>query len=408
MPKLNSGFYDVGGVRLPRPFKIRRFSHFGLNVEDVERCLAFYTDLLGFMVSEELELRGRFKSKEEAARYSFTRGIFMRHGNDHHSAVLFPKFVLNALADYPRLSPASVFNQLAWQVGSIREVCDAIDWLQGSKIDLLRVGRDQPGGNWHVYSFDPDRYVNELFYGLEQIGWDRRSKPLSVYAPQTESPSLPILPEYAEVERALNRGADPGSGYRFDRMGDPVFDVDGILMPRPFKIVRTGPARLFVSDLDVSLRYYVDLLGFTVTQEVDWKGHRCVFLRVNTEHHALALYPVAARAELGIDDQNPILSIGLQMANYRQLRNAVHYLRDRGATVSILPGKLTPGTDYSALVRDPEGNRFQLYYYMAQVTATEQPDATPAAPEASIDDWPETVAARPDSFAGEVFLGPFG
>ena len=34
--------YDVGGVLLDRPFRIRRLGHFGYNVDDIAACLEFY------------------------------------------------------------------------------------------------------------------------------------------------------------------------------------------------------------------------------------------------------------------------------------------------------------------------------------------------------------------------------
>ncbi|MEA2641432.1 MAG: hypothetical protein QOF51_2826, partial [Chloroflexota bacterium] len=40
--------YDVGGVMLDRPFKIRRLGHFGFNVLDMPAARHFYVDLLGF------------------------------------------------------------------------------------------------------------------------------------------------------------------------------------------------------------------------------------------------------------------------------------------------------------------------------------------------------------------------
>ena len=42
--------YDVGGVLMERPFKIRRLGHFGINVVDMEKGKRFYRDLLGFRV----------------------------------------------------------------------------------------------------------------------------------------------------------------------------------------------------------------------------------------------------------------------------------------------------------------------------------------------------------------------
>jgi catechol 2,3-dioxygenase-like lactoylglutathione lyase family enzyme len=47
--------YNVGGLWLDRPFKIRRLGHFGFNVERVEECRAFYSDLLGFVVSDKAD-----------------------------------------------------------------------------------------------------------------------------------------------------------------------------------------------------------------------------------------------------------------------------------------------------------------------------------------------------------------
>ena len=40
--------FDVGGVLLDRPFKVRRLGHFGFNVDDIEAHRHFYGDLLGF------------------------------------------------------------------------------------------------------------------------------------------------------------------------------------------------------------------------------------------------------------------------------------------------------------------------------------------------------------------------
>ena len=47
--------FDVGGVRLPRPFRIRRLGHFGVNVLDMEAARHFYCDLLGFRISDPID-----------------------------------------------------------------------------------------------------------------------------------------------------------------------------------------------------------------------------------------------------------------------------------------------------------------------------------------------------------------
>ena len=71
--------YDVGGVLLDRPFKVRRLGHFGFNVADPEAGRHFYSDLLGFFISDK------------AGTPEEPRGYFMRYGGDHHAFVLFKR-----------------------------------------------------------------------------------------------------------------------------------------------------------------------------------------------------------------------------------------------------------------------------------------------------------------------------
>ena len=292
--------FNVGGVLLDRPFKIRRLGHFGFNVRNFDACVRFYSDLLGFALSDSLDFSPRLKNKEDAGKFDTTTGWFMRHGGDHHSFVLFPKPVLDHIGGRSD-RPDVTINQITWQVGSLREVAEAENWLRGRDTRIRRSGRDQPGSNWHVYPYDPDDHVNELYYGIEQIGWDGFSKPPELHEEEfRDQPGLPQIPEYAEVDRARARGTDIASGYRHEQTLEATYDVGGILLPRPFKAVRVGPVRLFTDDLDEALGFYRDRLGMTVTEEIEWNGHRCAFLRVNTEHHSLALYPIALRSELGL------------------------------------------------------------------------------------------------------------
>src|SRR2546426_8087841 len=82
--------FNVGGVRLARPFRIRRLGHFGVNVRDPEASRDFYCRLLGFRISDPLDFGPRLP---EAARAKVgpTIGYFARHGTDHHSFVFFPR-----------------------------------------------------------------------------------------------------------------------------------------------------------------------------------------------------------------------------------------------------------------------------------------------------------------------------
>jgi len=391
--------YNVGGLLLDRPFKVRRLGHFGFNVEDIEAHHRFYGDLLGFKASDVMFTPEGTK-----------RGVFMRYGGDHHAFVLFKRPRPGEPGPGAGGPPEVTLNQITWQVGSLQEVGDAARWFTENDIKILRVGRDMPGSNWHAYLPDPDGHTNELYYGIEQVGWDGLSKPRSMYGRGfREAPPLPQINELQEVQDAIAEGIDVHSGYRQETEPPATFDVDGVMLARPFKITKIGPVSLFVDDLDAAERFYTERLGFVKTEETNWNGHRGVFLRTNTEHHSLALYPKALRSELGFSPHSTCMAFGVQFANYRQLKDAIAFLRENGVEVRTdVPNELTPGIDYVAYAFDPDGHAIQLYYYMEQVGWDGKPRPASARRQVLQGEWPDALEPMSDSYQGEVFLGPWG
>ena len=401
--------FDVGGVLLARPFKIRRLGHFGLNVRNPVDCLSFYTERLGFRISDPLDIAEHHPKRDALKALGDTNMYFLRHGTDHHSFVLCNGTVYNAAGRGGDIPADVTVNQMTWQVASLAEVANAIDWFKDKGVRISRAGRDMPGSNWHVYPYDPEGHRNELYYGMEQIGWAGTSKPKPMHERGfRERPPLPQMPEYAEVEQARENGVDLSAGFRHPETSPAKYDVDGILLPRPFKIVRHGPIRLFCHDVRKMERFYIEVLGFARTEAITWKGLRCVFLRCSTEHHSLALYPIALRAKLGLSPHTTVMSFGIQVATYRQLRAAIDYLRERGGKFVELPPALSPGIDYSACVLDPAGHAIQLYYYMEQVGWNGRPRGERARVSASIAKWPAAVEPKADTYTGEPYLGPWG
>ncbi len=400
--------FDVGGVLLDQPFKIRRLGHMGLNLENMEQALPFYTDLLGFRISDTIDFSTRASSPAEIEGLGDPLGYFMRYGSDHHSFVLFNKRIREALDKKRTFRSGITLNQVTWQVGSMNEVQNAIRWFNETNVTVQRVGRDMPGSNWHAYLYDPDGHTNELYYGIEQIGWSGYSKPPALYERGFhEAPSLPQISEYQEIQDAMRRGVDMNSGNRYVPSVPATYDVDGILLARPFKIVRLGPIGLFVDDVATAEEFYIRTLGFIRAQEVIWNGHRVSFLRANTEHHALTLYPTAMRQTLGFSEHTTLASIGFQLANYRQLRDAVRFLKKAGVRSVELPAELRPGIDYAIHFLDPDGHVIQLYYYMEQLGWDGQLRPASVARSESDEEWPATVSARSDTYMGEPYLGPW-
>ena len=397
--------YDVGGVMLDRPFKIRRLGHFGFNVVNMEACKRFYVDLLGFKVSDVADMASRLSDEQKSTLTDLTPGVFTRHNTDHHTFVLFNKQVMDTFRG--EVSKITI-NQITWQVGSLEEVGGAARFFTERGARLQRVGRDMPGSNWHAYVYDPDGHINELYYGIEQVGWDGYSKPRSMYHRGfREAPELPQINEFQEVQDAMAAGDDL-HGYRYLDELEAKYNVQGVLLPRPFKITRIGPVSIFVEDLDASEAYYRDILGFTTSEVTQHEGERIVFMRSNTEHHSLALYPMALRDKLGMSPHTTSMSFGVQVANYRQLQDACDFLAENGVRVDRNPPAATrPGMDYAAHAFDPDGHCIQLYHYMEQVGWDGK--VRPAGQRRPVEaKWPETLDALPDSFEGEPYLGPWG
>jgi catechol 2,3-dioxygenase-like lactoylglutathione lyase family enzyme len=158
------------------------------------------------------------------------------------------------------------------------------------------------------------------------------------------------------------------SGHRPQEALPATYDVEGVLLPRPFKITKIGPLGLFVDDVERAEAFYTERLGFTPSEETSYRGARCVFLRCGAEHHSLGLFPKELRAVLGLAEHSTCMSFGVELGSYAQLREAVAFLKSHGVTfIDSIPPELYPGIDYAAFALDPDGHCIQLYYYMEQV-----------------------------------------
>jgi catechol 2,3-dioxygenase-like lactoylglutathione lyase family enzyme len=388
--------FNVGGVLLDQPFRIRRLGHFGFNVNKMDECLRFYRDLLGFRSSDESQM-----------------GTFLRYGSDHHAMVLFDKPMIDERARQGRMGhhfrEENDINQITWQVQSLQEIWDATAYFRNLELDIRTEGRGGIGSNYHLYVFDPDEQIDELYYGIEQIGWNGQAKPPEMRHGMPEATHEPHIAEWQEVDEDVAKGIDIASGHRHVETMPFDYAVDGIYMPRPFKITRIGPVNLFADDVNVTTEYYRDVLGFTVTEDAEWQGEKAVFLRCNTEHHCLGIFPKSWRSKLGLSPHTSNMSFGLQLANYRQLKDAVAFLRENGVRVEtdIIPPELHPGIDYAAYAFDPEGHCLELYCYMEQLGWDGRP--RPKAERRRVDpnNWPETLEPQSDEYSGESFMGPW-
>jgi catechol 2,3-dioxygenase-like lactoylglutathione lyase family enzyme len=396
--------FSVGGVLYDRPFKIRRLNHFGISVEDTATSAAFYRDVLGFSVADRLDLE-KYDPGPWLDGLPDKHVWFLRHNSDHHTFVLMPRAWIEHMD--PPARPDITVNQITWQAGSLREVVEARRWFEQIGQPVERYGRD-PGSNWHTYFHDPTGHTNELEYGIEQVGWDGLSKPEVTWPWAHEHPELPYKAESTEIQDALAAGVDINSGHRWIDDAPKTHDVGGVLLARPFRPVRIGPVSIFVADLVASVDYYTDRLGLVVTEETVVAGHRVVHLRATTEHHSLTLLPLELRSHLGLGEKTTLLSFGVQVGSYEQLRAAKEFLEEKEVQLLDLPQELHPGIDYVVHAVAPDGHVMQLYYYMEQVGWDGRVRPADQRRQVQPGVWPEALAPLSDTYGGETFWGPLG
>src|SRR5258706_4017335 len=182
--------FQVGGVRMWRPFRIRRLGHFGVNVADPEKSKDFYCRLLGFRISDPIDFGPRLP-EDKRASVGTTVGYFSRHGTDHHSFVFFPRDAYAVLNPHS-LKPSGTLNQITWQAGSLQEVSDAFDSSTPgeNKTDLPAL--TNLVSRFLLYTNNPDGHTNQLYYRIEQISCEGYSKPREMYGVRyTKPPQLP-------------------------------------------------------------------------------------------------------------------------------------------------------------------------------------------------------------------------
>jgi catechol 2,3-dioxygenase-like lactoylglutathione lyase family enzyme len=391
--------YDVGGVLLQRPFVAGRLGHMGLYVRDLDASRTFYRDLLGFRYTDDLRLPDISPDPI---------GSFLTYNTDHHAMVLVDSSLAKARNDRYETRGITL-NQMSFQVSTLQEIVDAHTMLQEQGRPIWRIGRDVPGSNWAVYFIDPDGHTVELFYGMEQIGWDQRSKPVAEFK-RLLSLGVPELPQPAELDEIAAveaAGGDLASGNRWTETRPPTYNVGGVMLPRPFRVVNTGPMSLFVDDMAASVEFYRDVMGLAVTEQVEIDGQPITYMRTGAEHHSLALVAKPLRSDLGFDERTTVAAYGVQVVNYRQLRDAAAFLADEGCTIVDVPAELHLGIDFAVHVLDPDGHCVRLYHEMENVGSRGEPQRHSERRVVAAE-WPQRLTPNAPTSPNSTFQGPLG
>ena len=167
------------------PFRIGNMGHAVLVVRDIDASLRFYTQVLGFKVSDvypESMVPGRM--------------VFMRFNQDHHG--------LGLIGQAGEASAGRELHHLAFEVPTLDDVFRARDHLEKHGVPIDFHGRRRAGCQVSVEFRDPDGHSLEIFWGLDKVDWtarrarprsgrrDLRSKRRSTKRRRDRTPSSPI------------------------------------------------------------------------------------------------------------------------------------------------------------------------------------------------------------------------
>ena len=141
----------------PTPVKVQKLGHVVFTVTDIERTTKFWTEIMGFQVSDRNE-RGM---------------VFLRNASDHHTIALVPAESPHAL---PREGQPG-FHHCALEVTTVSELFKIRDFLRAKGVPIHYEGRRGPGGNPGIEFEDPDGFHIELYASMDQIRADGKSRP---------------------------------------------------------------------------------------------------------------------------------------------------------------------------------------------------------------------------------------
>jgi catechol 2,3-dioxygenase len=132
----------------------------------------------------------------------------------------------------------------------------------------------------------------------------------------------------------------------------------------PFRIGKLGHVVLNVADIERSVAFYTQVLGFSVSDvyPTDMVPGGMVFMRCNADHHGVAVVGGAKQRP----DRADMHHMAFEVATLDEVLRAREHLRKHGAVIDF-DGRRRAGCQIAVEFRDPDGHRLEIYWGVDQV-----------------------------------------
>jgi catechol 2,3-dioxygenase-like lactoylglutathione lyase family enzyme len=134
----------------------------------------------------------------------------------------------------------------------------------------------------------------------------------------------------------------------------------------PIKVKKLGHFAYEVGDLDRSIRFWTEVMGF---QEVERNEIGMVFLRYGADHHTIGLVPSTTKDRPAADAGLRFNHLAMEVENVDVLLKTRDYFIANGIPI-VFEGRKGPGCNYGINFLDPDGFEFEIYCNMDQIDAS--------------------------------------
>ena len=197
---------------------------------------------------------------------------------------------------------------------------------------------------------------------LGVVGWEVASmNALEALGEALQAQGIEIAPGSAELcherrVKALYRFTEPHIGIATEIYYGPLMSNTPFTPSRGIAGYNTadglglGHLVFWVRDLQATLDFYLNVLGFNISDYIAWDDNDAIFLHCNPRHHSLAIMAERPGRPAGV-----LHHIMLEAQSRDDVGYGYDIVRDKGIPVMIEPGKHSNDHMQSFYLRTPSG-----------------------------------------------------